>query len=99
MDEPWFTYFKGRGKMQITPRNAKGWAALIAFVILVTVPSIFIDRLIERSLWLLVPWFGLLAVLTFAFIRFAIAKSERIDLDMSAKELAEFRAWKRRGKR
>lgn len=99
MDDPWFTYVRGRGRMQIAPRNAKGWAALIVFVVLVTVFSIFIDRLLERSLWLLVPWFALLAVLTFGFIRFAIGKSERIDLDMDAKEIEEFRAWKRRGKR
>ena len=99
MDEPWFTYFRGRGRMQITPRNAKGWAALILFVVIISVPSFFIERLLDRSLWLLAPWFAVLAMLTFAFIRFAIAKSERIDLDMSAKELEEFRAWKRRGKR
>ena len=99
MNEPWFTYLRGRGRMRIAPRNAKGWAALIAFVVLVTVPSLFIDRLLERSLWLLAPWFAVLALLTFGFIRFAISKSERVDLDMSATELEEFRAWKRRGKR
>lgn len=99
MDEPWFTYFRGRGKMQITPRNAKGWATLILFVVLVSVPAIVLGPLLERSLWLLVPYLALVAVLTFGLIRFAIAKSERIDLDMSASELEEFRAWKRRGKR
>jgi hypothetical protein len=99
MEEPWFTYFRGRGRMQITPRNAKGWAALILFVVLVSVPAILLGPMLERSLWLLVPYLALLAALTFGFIRFAIAKSERVDLDMSASELAEFRAWKRRGKR
>lgn len=99
MDEPWFTYFRGRGKMQITPRNAKGWAALILFVILVSVPAILFEPMLERSLWLLVPFLVLLAILTFGFVRFAIAKSERVDLDVSASELEEFRAWKRRGRR
>jgi hypothetical protein len=99
MDEPWFTYFRGRGKMQITPRNAKGWATLVLFVLLVSVPAVLLGPMLERSLWLLVPYLVLVAGLTFGFIRFAIAKSERIDLDMSASELEEFRAWKRRGKR
>jgi hypothetical protein len=99
MDEPWFTYFRGRGKMQITPRNAKGWATLVLFVVLVSVPAVLLGPMLERSLWLLVTYLALVAVLTFGFIRFAIAKSERIDLDMSASELEEFRAWKQRGKR
>lgn len=99
MDGPWFTYFRGRGKMQITPRNAKGWAALVAFVGMVSGPAILVGPYLDRSPWLFVPFFAGLAVLTFVFIRFAIAKSERIDLDMSASELEEFRAWKRRGKR
>lgn len=99
MEDPWFVYFRGRGKMQITPRNAKGWAALAGFVILVSVPSYFIGPLFDHSLWLIAPYLILLAALTFVFIRFAIARSERVDLDMSASELEEFRAWKRRGKR
>jgi hypothetical protein len=99
MEDPWFTYFRGRGKMQITPRNAKGWAALILFVVLVSLPAILLGPMLERSLWLLVPCLTLLAVVTFGFIRFAVGKSERVDLDMSASEQAEFRAWKRRGKR
>ena len=99
MDEPWFTYFRGRGRMQITPRNAKGWAALVVFVLLVSAPAFALELILERSPWLLAPYFALLAVLTVAFIRFAISKSEQVDLDMSASELEEFRAWKRRGKR
>lgn len=99
MDEPWFTYFRGRGRMQITPRTAKGWAALAFFVLVVSGPAILLGPWLERSPWLLVPFFAALAALTFGFIRFALAKSERVDLDMSAKDLEEFRAWKRRGKR
>lgn len=99
MEEPWFTYYRGRWTMQITPRNGKGWAALLVFAALVTIPAIIAGPWIERSLWLLIPFLAFLAVLTAGFIRFAIAKSERIDLDMSAKELEEFRAWKRRGRR
>ena len=99
MDEPWFTYFRGRGKMQVTPRNAKGWAALVSFVLVLTGPALLVSPYLDRKPWLFVPFFAGLALLTFGFIRFAIAKSERVDLDMSAKELEEFRAWKRRGKR
>lgn len=99
MDDPWFTYFRGRGKMQITPRNAKGWAALIAFILLITAPGALLPLLLKRGPWLLLPYLLFVFGLSFAFIRFAIARSERIDLDMTAAELEEFRAWKRRGKR
>lgn len=99
MEEPWFTYFRGRGKMQITPRNAKGWVALLSFVLVVSGPAILVSPHLDRNMWLLVPFLAGIGILTFGFIRFAIAKSERVDLDMSAKELEEFRAWKRRGKR
>nr|WP_314446271.1 hypothetical protein [uncultured Sphingomonas sp.] len=99
MDEPWFTYFRGRGRLQITPRNAKGWGALVSFVLVIAGPAMLVSPWLERSPWLLLPFFASLAALTFGFIRFAIAKSERVDLDMSARELEEFRAWKRRGKR
>ncbi|UUR07194.1 hypothetical protein [Sphingomonas glaciei] len=99
MDDPWFTYYRGRGRMQITPRNAKGWAALVAFVGVVTGPALLVSPHLDRNPWLFVPFFSGVALLTFVFIRLAIAKSERVDLDMSAKDLEEFRAWKRRGKR
>ena len=99
MGDPWFTYFRGRGKMQITPRNAKGWAALVVYVVLIAVPAALAGPYLERSLWLLMPFLAFLAIMTVGFTRFAIAKSERVDLDMSAKEQAEFRAWKQRGKR
>lgn len=99
MEEPWFTYYRGRGKMQITPRSAKGWAALGAFALLVAGVGLALGPWLDRSAWLFVPFLAGIAVLTFGFIRFAIAKSERVDLDMTAKELEEFRAWKRRGKR
>ena len=99
MDDPWFTYFRGRGRMQVTPRNGKGWAALAAFVLVVTGAAIVIGPSIDRDPWLFVPFLVGMALLTIGFIRFAIGKSERVDLDMSAKELEEFRAWKQRGKR
>ena len=31
MNDPWFTYLRGRGRLHIAPRNAKGWAATILF--------------------------------------------------------------------
>lgn len=99
MDDPWFTYFRGRGKMQITPRSGKGWAAVIAFTLAVTVPAFGLPWAIGRSPWLLVPYLLLTLLLTVAFVRWAITKSERVDLTMTAAELAEFNEWKRRGKR
>ena len=99
MDEPWFTYFRGRGRMQITPRNAKGWMALLGFILLVTLPGIGLPWGLRRSEWLIVPYLVLVAMITFGFIRWAISKSERVDLNMTAAELDEFRRWKERGKR
>ena len=99
MEDPWFTYFRGRGRMQITPRNAGGWAALLGFILLVTLPGLALPLALQRSEWLIVPYLVLVALLTFGFIRWAITKSELVDLDLSARDLAEFREWKRRGKR
>jgi hypothetical protein len=100
MEEPWFTYWvRPGGKRNINPRNAKGWAALAIFVVLVTIPSFFLDPWLNRNKWLLVPYIAGIGLVTFGFIRFAIAKSERVELDLTPDELAEFRAWKRRGKR
>ena len=99
MEDPWFTYFRGRGRMQITPRNAEGWAALLGFILLVTLPGLALPWVLQRSQWLIVPYLVLDALLTFGFIRWAITKSELVDFDLSARDLAEFREWKRRGKR
>ena len=99
MDEPWFTYFRGRGRMRITPRNGKGWATLIVFLLSVTLPGLALPLLLQRSGWMLMPYLTFVLLVSVVFVRFALARSERIDLDMSAKELEEFRAWKRRGKR
>ena len=99
MDDPWFTYFRGRGRMQITPRNAKGWAAVVAFVVLITLPGFAMEWAIARSPWLIVTLVIVMLLLTIAFVRFSISKSERVDLDMTAAELDEFRRWKGRGKR
>lgn len=99
MDDPWFTTYRGRGKLQITPRNGKGWAALVGFIVAVTLPSLGVGWLVERSAWLLVPFLAFILLLTIAFIRWAMAHSEVVNLDMTARELAEFREWKRRGKR
>lgn len=99
MDDPWFTYFRGRGRMQITPRNAKGWAAVVVFVVLITLPALALEWAIARSPWLIVPFVAVMLLLTIAFVRFSISKSERLDLNMTAAELDEFRRWKKRGKR
>lgn len=99
MDDPWFTYYRGRGRMQITPRNAKGWAAVIAFVVMITLPALALEWVIARSPWLIVPYVAVMLLLTVAFVRFSIGKSERVDLNMTAAELDEFRRWKERGKR
>ena len=97
MDDPWFTYFRGRGKMQITPRNGKGWAALIVFVLLLTAPALLLPWLVEISPWLLVPYLVLITAIVILFIRWAISRSERIDLDEMSRDYADYKKWKRRG--
>ena len=71
MSEPLFTYVRGHGRMRITPRTGKGWAALVAFILLVTAPGMLLPSLLERSPWLLVPylvWVGFAGVLNWKVV-------------------------------
>lgn len=100
MSEPLFTYTKRGMNRQVVPKGAKGWVALIGFVLLVvSLGFTLLPWLLQRSEWLAIAYFTFVALLTWGFIAWAISRSERIDLEMSAGELAEFREWKRRGKR
>lgn len=99
MREPLFAYTKRGLSRQIVPLNAKGWLALVLFILVIIAPAFLLPWLLERSPWLLVPQLAFVLVVTFGFMRWAISRSRRIDLDVSASELAEFREWKRRGKR
>lgn len=95
-DDPWFTYYRRGWHMQIVPRNAKGWAALVAFIAIVAAPAFLIGPLLESTPWLVVPYLAGILLVTILFIRWAIGRSERIDLDEIARDHAEFQEWKRR---
>lgn len=97
MDEPLFTYYRGRWKMQLTPRNGKGLAALLTFIAVLTLPAIALGWLIEQSPWLLIPCLLAILAVTLLFIRWAISRSERIDLDEISRDYADYKEWKRRG--
>ena len=99
MDDPWFNYFRGRGRLQVTPRNAKGWAATIAFVIAITAPAFAVRWLVEISPWLLVPYFALLLLGIVLFVRWAKRHSQVIDIDEIGRDYAEFKEWKKRNRR
>lgn len=100
MSEPLFTYTVRGWQRQVTPKGAKGWLALSAYVgLVIALGFTLLPWLLARSEWLVIAYLTAVGLLTWAFIAWAISRSERIDLDMSARELAEFRDWKRRGKR
>ena len=99
MEDPWFTYFRGRGRLHVTPRNAKGWAATIIFILAITLPAFALPWLVERSPWLMVPHFALVLLAVLAFVRWAKGRSQVIDLDEIGRDYAEFQEWKKRNRR
>ncbi len=92
MNDPWFITYRGRGKLQITPRNAAGWLAtglvvlLTLGVVLATVPFVS-----AQPVLIVVPLLVTTTIL-FLFIRFAMARSETIDIDSVAEEIRARRA-------
>lgn len=89
MDDPWFITYRGRAKFKITPANAKGWIALIAVTLVSIVPTIAIAASMEDSPVLIVVTLLTLLPIWLLFIRWAMSKSEVINLD---EVLAEHRA-------
>lgn len=95
MDDPWFITYRGRAKLQMTPANAKGWIALILVSLLSIVPTIAVAPYMERHpLLIAVPLLTLLPIWVL-FIRWAMGKSEVINID---EILAEHRARQRGGR-
>lgn len=96
MDDPWFITYRGRGKLQITPINAKGWAALAAASLVSITPLIVAGTSLEESPTLLVALLLVMVAILVLFMRWAMSRSDIIDVDAI---LAERRASKRPGKR
>ena len=96
MEDPWFTYLRGRGRLHLTPRTAKGWVATIAFGLVLALPAFALPHLIERSPWLLAPYVLFLLVALVLFLRWARGRSQIIDLNELDRDYAEFQRWKRR---
>lgn len=99
MDDPWFNYFRGRGKLQIVPRNAKGWAATLMLAAGIAAPTLAMSSLIETSPWLLVPYFAVVLLAILLFTRWAKRRSQIIDLDQMGRDYTEFQEWKKRNRR
>ena len=96
-DEPLFNYYRGGWQMQLVPRNGKGWASLAIFMVVILAPTLPMALIGDDiSLWLVGVYVLLTIVVTILWIRWAISRSERIDLDQVARDQAEFREWKRR---
>ena len=96
-EEPLFNYYRRGWQMQIVPRNGKGWAslaALMATVLAPTLPMALIGD--DISPWLVGAYVLLTVVVTILWIRWAISRSERIDLAEVARDHAELKEWKRR---
>ncbi|WP_353203625.1 hypothetical protein [Sphingomonas sp.] len=95
MDDPWFIAYRGRGKLQITPTNVRGWTALIAMTLASLVPMFAIMPRVKATPMLIIAPLVILAVMWILFVRWALTKSEVINIDDL---LAERRARKRSGK-
>ena len=99
MDDPWFDYFRGRGRLQIIPRNAKGWAATILFIVGIMIPVVAMQWIAASSPVLIVPCLGVILLGVLLFVRWAKAHSQVIDLKEVSRDYAEFQEWKKRNGR
>jgi len=92
MDDPWFTTYRGRGKLQIMPRNAAGWIATAVMVLLTTGVMLGTVPLVAtQPVLIILPLLATMTIL-FVFIRFAMARSETINIDEIADEIRARRA-------
>ena len=99
-DDAWFNYYRGRGKMQIVPRNAQGWASFAALMVVILVPALAMTTLGDDiSPWLVVAFVVLTLMITFLWIRWAIGRARRIDLDDIDRDYPDYLEWKRRHRR
>lgn len=99
MDDPWFTYLRGRGRLHVTPRDAKGWAATILFAVALTLPALTVPWMIEISPWLLLINAAVVIVGIVLFVKWAKGRSQIVDLDELNRDYAEFQQWKKRNRR
>lgn len=96
-DNPWFNYYRGRGRMQIVPRNGRGWASLGALMAIILAPTLPMAMLGDSiSPWLIAAYVALTLVVTILWVRWAIGRSQRVDLDDVDRNYAEYLEWKRR---
>lgn len=94
MDDPWFTTYRGRGKFQITPRNTAGWIATVGMALVTTAVMLgTLPMVATQPVLIIVPLLLTMTIL-FVFIRFAMARSETINLDEIAEEIRARRARK-----
>ena len=98
-EDPWFTYFKGPGKRQIVPRNGKGWAALVLFILALLLPTPFVILYARQAPWLAFAQFAWIAPVIILFWRWAIGKSEVIDMRETNRDWQEFKRWREEQRR
>lgn len=99
-DEPWFNYYRRGWQMQIVPRNAKGWASLAALMAIILAPTLPLSLLGDAiSPWLIVAYVALVIVLTLLWVRWAISRAQRVDLDDIDCNYDDYLEWKRRNGR
>ncbi len=80
MNDPWFTAYRGKRQLQITPCNVKGWAATAAYCAVVTLMSLAIIH-DDSGTWAWITWGVMVTASVFLFLKFCLAFSETIDVD------------------
>jgi hypothetical protein len=99
-DDYLYTYYRGRGRMKIVPRNARGWAIFALYMAIVIVPLAAILGVVDKvGPWWPVSYVVLMLVVTFLWVRWAISRSKQIDLDDVDRNYADYLEWKRRQRR
>jgi hypothetical protein len=96
-DEALFTYYRGRGRMQVVPRNTKGWVSLVIYLAIILAPTLPMALLGDDiSPWIIASYLLLTLVITILYLRWAISRSQRVDLDDIDRNYPDYLEWKRR---
>ena len=98
MNDPWFTWYRGKGKFDISPCGVMGWLSTLVFALLLIGMAMTVEFYVRVQPWATIAHITLSLVAVFAFVRFAMARAEVINVDEVARDLKELKDWKARRK-